>query len=139
MRLLIFCVFLLLTSGLSTAQDTRGSISGTVTDAQKATVAGAAVFIANTATGTSSRLTTNTSGYYEAPLLLPGDYRVTVENAGFKKSLHSGISLGIGDRLQIDVQLEVGGNPLHRSCHKSRVVSWLQPQCAGPSHAPAIR
>ena len=108
MRLLIFCVFLLLASGLSTAQDTRGSISGTVTDAQKATVAGAAVFIANTATGTSSRLTTNTSGYYEAPLLLPGDYRVTVENAGFKKSVHSGISLGIGDRLQIDVQLEVG-------------------------------
>jgi hypothetical protein len=91
------------------AQDTRGNISGTVTDAQKAAIAGAAVTVTNTGTGTFTKLVTNASGYYEAPLLLAGEYRVTVENAGFKRSVRSGITLVIGDRLQIDVQMEVGG------------------------------
>jgi hypothetical protein len=64
--------------------------------------------VLNTGTNTSTSLVTNSSGYYEAPLLLPGTYSVTVEMAGFKRSVRSGITLGIGDRLQIDVGLEVG-------------------------------
>ena len=91
------------------AQDTRGAIQGTVTDAQKAVIAGATVVVANTGTGTSTKLVTNAGGYYEAPLLLAGEYRVTVENAGFKKSVRSGVTVSIGDRLQIDIALEVGG------------------------------
>lgn len=91
------------------AQDTRGNIFGTVMDSQKAVIAGAKVTIANTGLGTSTKLVTNASGYYEAPLLLVGDYRVTVEHAGFKKSVRSGITLAIGDRLQIDIALEIGG------------------------------
>ena len=62
------------------AQDTRGNISGTVTDAQNATISGAAVTVTNTGTGTRTKLLTNGSGYYEAPLLLAGEYSVTVEN-----------------------------------------------------------
>jgi len=99
----------LLVSGTALAQDTRGNISGTVTDSQQAAVAGAAVTVTNTGTGTQTKLVTNTAGYYEAPLLLAGEYRVTVENTGFKRSVRGGITLVIGDRLQIDVQLEVGG------------------------------
>lgn len=91
------------------AQDTRGNISGTVTDAQNALIAGAKVTVTNTGTGTSTKLVTNASGYYEAPLLLAGEYSVTVENQGFKKSVRGGITLVIGDRLQIDVRLEIGG------------------------------
>jgi len=91
------------------AQDTRGALSGTVTDAQGAVVTGAAVTVANTGTGTTTKLTTNASGYYEAPLLLAGEYQVTVESTGFKKMVRSGITVGIGDRLQVDIRLEVGG------------------------------
>lgn len=91
------------------AQDTRGNISGTVTDSQAAVVAGATVIVANTGTGTSTRLTTNPSGYYEAPLLLAGQYSVSVEAAGFKKIIRSGITLALGEQLQINLQLEVGG------------------------------
>ena len=109
MRLLSISFGFLLVSGLAIAQDTRGAISGTVTDSQKAVIAGAAVVVANTGTGTSTRLVTNAGGYYEAPLLLAGEYRITVENAGFKKPVRSGITVSIGDRLQIDIALEVGG------------------------------
>jgi len=91
------------------AQDTRGIISGSVTDPQGASVAGASVTVTNTGTSTVTKLTTNPSGYYEAPLLLPGIYSVTVESTGFKKAVQSRITLGLGDQLRINVQLEVGG------------------------------
>jgi len=102
--LLLICL-----PAMAMAQDTRGNISGTVTDAQNATISGAAVTVTNTGTGTRTKLLTNGNGYYEAPLLLAGEYNVAVENTGFKKSVRSGITLVIGDRIQIDVRLEVGG------------------------------
>ena len=93
-----------------TGQDTSGTISGTVTDPQGASIAGAAVQVTNTGTGATAKLVTNASGYYEAPLLLPGGYSVSVESSGFRESLlRSGITLGIGEQLQINVPLEVGG------------------------------
>lgn len=90
------------------AQDTRGSINGTVTDSTAAVVAGAQVTVTNTGTGAAARLTTNASGYYEAPLLLPGSYSVTVEASGFKRLVRSGLTLGLAEQLQINAQLEVG-------------------------------
>jgi hypothetical protein len=91
------------------AQDARGNISGTVTDSQSAVIPGASVTVTNVGTGTAARLTTNGSGYYEAPLLLPGGYSVSVETPGFKRSVRSGITLQIGEQLQVNFQLEVGG------------------------------
>src|SRR5437016_5918699 len=94
---------------LVSAQDTRGSISGTITDSQAAVVAGASVVVANIDTGTITRLTSNRTGYYEAPFLLPGSYSITVEMAGFKKSVRTGVTLTLSEQLQINIQLEVGG------------------------------
>ena len=100
---------LLLACGWLAAQDTRGTISGTVTDASQAVISGAQVTVTNTGTNTSTRLVSNASGYYEAPLLLPGDYSVAVEAQGFKRYIRSGVTLAIGERLQIDAAMEVGG------------------------------
>src|SRR5678815_1693973 len=80
------------------AQDTRGKISGNVSDPQGALVAGAVVVVTNTGTSTATRLVTNASGYYEAPLLLPGNYSVAAEAPGFKKSMHTGITLALGEQ-----------------------------------------
>ena len=78
MRLFASALFCLVIPAVS-AQDTRGSISGTISDSHGAVVCGAAVLIANLDAGTNTRLVSNRSGYYEAPLLLPGSYSVTVE------------------------------------------------------------
>lgn len=107
MRLLLVTLFAITLS--LWGQDSRGNISGTVTDQQSGTVSGAIVIVTNTGTGTMVRLTSGSNGYYEAPLLLPGSYSVTVESPGFKKMVRSGITLALGERLQIDIQLEVGG------------------------------
>ncbi|HYO83098.1 MAG TPA: carboxypeptidase-like regulatory domain-containing protein, partial [Bryobacteraceae bacterium] len=108
MRTILMLVPLLVPSWLI-GQDTRGIIAGTVNDSQGSTIAGATVTVTNTGTATSIALTSNTSGYYEAPLLLPGTYSVSAEFKGFKRSVRSGITLGLGDQLQINMQLEIGG------------------------------
>src|SRR5689334_3210756 len=90
------------------AQDTRGKISGTVTDPQAAPIVGAAVTVTNTDTNVSTPLSTNESGYYEAPLLIPGGYRVTVEAPGFKKTVRSNLVLAMREEIRADIQLEVG-------------------------------
>ena len=109
MRIRLLAGFFALMVGLAQAQDIRGMISGTVTDAQGAHVVGATVVVTNTDTNVSTTLTTNSSGFYEAPLLLPGPYQVSVEARGFKKTIRSKLTLLMRDQLKIDLQLEVGG------------------------------
>jgi hypothetical protein len=79
-----------------------------VTDPQGAIVPGASVSVVNTETNTVARLISNSTGYFEANLLNPGTYTVTVEAPGFKKAVHSKIALSVAGRLEVDVQLQVG-------------------------------
>ncbi|MBI3680731.1 MAG: carboxypeptidase regulatory-like domain-containing protein [Acidobacteria bacterium] len=90
------------------AQESRGSIQGRVLDPSDAPVAGAAVLVENRDTGATVRLVSNSTGYYEANLLLPGNYHITAEFSGFKKSIRSGIVLPLSTRLEIDLKLEIG-------------------------------
>jgi hypothetical protein len=71
-------------------------------------VPGATVVVTNTATNVSDKATTNQTGYFEVNFLNPGPYSVSVESAGFKKLVRSGISVSTGDRLDLDLQLEIG-------------------------------
>src|SRR5947208_9760292 len=87
------------------AQETRNSLSGRITDPQGSAVPGAAVVVTNTGTNTSARLLSNDTGYYVANLLLPGNYTVTVEAAGFKKLVRSGVVLEMGGSSEVSVQL----------------------------------
>jgi hypothetical protein len=90
------------------AQETRGVIYGRVVDAQAAVVSAANVRVTNTDTNTTSPLTTNDTGYYEANLLLPGNYQVTAEAPGFRASVRRGIVLTVASRVEINLTLEVG-------------------------------
>ena len=90
------------------AQESRGSITGVVTDAQNAIVPNAAVTVTNTATNVSNSVTTNQTGYFEVDFLIPGTYSVTVENSGFQKLVRNGITLNTGDRLALELRLEIG-------------------------------
>jgi hypothetical protein len=90
-----------------TAQETRGNISGTVRD-EHGVVPGASVKITNVDTNVSQNLVTNDSGYFEAPLLNPGSYEVTVQMTGFKSTTRNKIVLGVGQQLSVPFMLEVG-------------------------------
>ena len=89
------------------AQETRGTISGSVQDAQ-GVVPGATVRITNTDTNTTQVLVTNNTGYFEAPLLQPGTYRIVVEMASFKTVTRDGVALAVGQQINLPFTLEVG-------------------------------
>src|SRR5512138_2033260 len=90
-------------------QETRGSIFGRVYDPSAAAIAGAAITVKNLDTNVVTELKSNEAGHYEAPLLVPGNYQVAVNTAGFKKSLREGIILPVGSRLEVDFKMELGG------------------------------
>jgi hypothetical protein len=90
------------------AQETRGAIFGRVTDTQLSVIPGATVVVTNVDTNTTMTLTSNETGYYEANLLIAGNYRLTVEKPGFRKSIRSGIVLPISARLEINFPMQVG-------------------------------
>jgi hypothetical protein len=104
----VFAAVVLLAPASASAQEARGTISGTVKDASDAVVPGASVKISDTSRGTTVNATANEAGLYTAPYLLPGTYQITVEVNGFKKFVRTGIALRIGDSLDIPVRLEVG-------------------------------
>ena len=99
----------LATSAPAGAQEARGTITGTVIDTSKAVLPGASVTVTNMAMGTDVAVVTNDQGFFQAPYLIPGTYRVSVELSGFKKLVQEGIEVRVGDRLALELTLEVGG------------------------------
>ena len=90
------------------AQETRGVIFGLVTDPSSSPITGATVTVKNVDTNVMEKLSTNESGYYEAPLLISGTYQVLVEANGFRKALREGLVLAVGAHLGVDFKLDVG-------------------------------
>jgi Carboxypeptidase regulatory-like domain/TonB dependent receptor len=112
----LFYLCLVVTSSLifassaasAVSQEFRGSITGRVADAAGAVVPGARVSATNTATNTAVWATADESGDYTLLFLTPGKYDVAVEASGFKKLLRQGIEVRVGDKLTLDLTLEVG-------------------------------
>lgn len=102
------CALVLWAGGGAHAQEFRGSISGRVTEASGAAVPNATVTVTNTATNTVTTGLTNESGEYNVLYLIPGRYSVAVEAKGFKRTVRQNTEIRVGDKLQLDLALEVG-------------------------------
>src|SRR5690242_3214511 len=81
----IFCLIPLLCAAAAFGQESRGAISGRVADPTGAVVPGATVQAVNVDTNVVLQTTSNESGNYQIPFVVPGNYKVVVEHAGFKK------------------------------------------------------
>ncbi len=90
------------------AQQTTGTILGTVRDNTGAVVSGAKVTITETSKGTVQNFTSDESGSYNAPFLIPGTYSVSAEMAAFKRQMREGVTLQVDQKARIDFTLEVG-------------------------------
>jgi hypothetical protein len=89
------------------AQIEQGSLVGIVTDPQKVPVVGAAVTFRSLTTNVQRQELTQSSGEFNSLPLQPGRYAVTVRQAGFREQTVE-VTLGVGQRLQIDFALELG-------------------------------
>ncbi len=100
---------LALSSLVAIAQESTGSISGTITDPSGAIVKGATVTLTNTDRGQDIRkLTTNSAGFYTATSLPLGAYSVKISFKGFKSEVVTGIVLHVADDLTVNRTLTVG-------------------------------
>jgi hypothetical protein len=90
------------------AQETRGRITGRVTDATKATLPGATVTVTDLARGATATATTNEQGLFQVSYLLPGTYKIAVEFPGFKTQVLDKIPLQLAETLNLAIVLEVG-------------------------------
>ena len=86
----------------------EASITGTVTDATGAVIAGATVKVKNMETGALRTLITDSAGRYDATLLTVGRYEVTAEQSGFRRESRTGITLVLGQRADVELKLAVG-------------------------------
>jgi hypothetical protein len=94
---------------VSTAFAQTAQITGRVTDESGAVIPGTAIIVVNVATGQDRHASTNQDGYFTVPLLLPGEYKVTVEQKGFKPIARSGVVLEVDQRAELNFVLQVGG------------------------------
>jgi Carboxypeptidase regulatory-like domain len=90
------------------AQVVGGSLSGFVKDNSGAGLPRASVSIKSSETGAERILTTDESGRYSAPSIPVGKYEVTASHEGFAPQTKNGITLAVGERTTIDLELAVG-------------------------------
>ena len=90
------------------AQVSGATLSGTVTDPSGAAIVDAQVSIGNKATGVTRSVTTDSTGFYSAPNLLPGNYEITVAAKGFSTTKESNLTLTVGAQQILNVPLKIG-------------------------------
>src|ERR1039458_2522949 len=90
---LFFC------GGIALGQSTFGTLVGVVADPTGAVVPNATVIATSLATNISRSVSTDASGNYELPNLLPGAYDVSVKAPGFKGFVQRNVPLEIGRAL----------------------------------------
>src|SRR5262245_3502637 len=88
-------------------QETTGTINGRVTDAQGLGVPGVSITV--TGAQGSKQSVTDTEGRFSMPFLTPGKYDVKAELSGFKTIEQKGITVALGQALDLPLRLEVGG------------------------------
>jgi hypothetical protein len=85
-----------------------GSIVGTVTDQSGAALRGANVTLTNAGTGEKHQAPSGAGGEYQFLNLVPGTYRVEVEQSGFKKATRESVEVTVSAAVRADISLQIG-------------------------------
>jgi Carboxypeptidase regulatory-like domain/TonB dependent receptor-like, beta-barrel len=90
------------------AQSTNASLTGRVTDPQKALIVDAKVAAISVGTNIRYETMTNGSGEYHLTNLPPNRYRIEIERSGFKRLIKPEVVLHVQDALKIDFEMTLG-------------------------------
>jgi len=106
-NVLLLVLLLLAFAGIAAAQTETGQVTGKVLDPSGAVVPNAKLSLKSLSTNLVRSTVSNDAGIYLFPSVLPGDYELTAEAAGFAKSSQN-VVVTVGARVGVDVRLEVG-------------------------------
>jgi outer membrane receptor protein involved in Fe transport len=107
-RLWSVLVGILLLATAVQAQVSTADITGTAFDSAGAVLVGVNVTVTNLSRGVAHTATSNESGNFLLPALPVGHYSVKAEIKGFKTYNVADVALAEGDRLRIDLHMELG-------------------------------
>src|SRR5437764_11588234 len=97
-----------LSIGILQGQAFFGSIVGNVNDASGAALVSATVTLTNIATGDRRTVVTASDGSYRFVNLVPGSYRIEIEQTGFKRYARSPIDVSVESQVRADIAMQVG-------------------------------
>lgn len=86
-----------------------GAVAGTVVDSTGAALPNAVVVIHNTATNADVKVATDSSGYFRATRLVPGDYKVSVTAPGFADYSAPHVVVEVGELTEVTPKLGAAG------------------------------
>src|SRR5688572_14129592 len=91
-------------------QEITGSITGSVKDSNGAGVPGATVTVSDPSKNDQvvRTVTTNDDGTFSVPNVQISTYTITVEAAGFKKSVSTEVKVDVGQRRDVNIELVAG-------------------------------
>jgi hypothetical protein len=107
----IFILFVCLLALIATtyAQDTNGSIEGTVVDKSGLALTDATVTVTSLTTGLTYNQKTDASGAFAFLSVPVGDYRVAVAIQDFAPWSEPSLHLNVGQKLRLPITLDVAG------------------------------
>ncbi|HEX4950534.1 MAG TPA: carboxypeptidase regulatory-like domain-containing protein [Blastocatellia bacterium] len=107
-RTLLTALLLMMLALTALAQQAAtATLEGIITDANGAAIPNAKVIVKNTDTGLTRETVTDDSGIYRLPALPPGSYQLTSSATGFAENRFTGITLTVGQKLNLDLTLKV--------------------------------
>src|SRR5207253_2869676 len=95
----IFTILLISVPGI--LAQTQGRISGTVTDANGAVVAGATVTVKNEKTSETRTVTATGDGTFMIAALQPSTYTITANGGSFQPTTQTGVQILAGQELNL--------------------------------------
>ncbi len=102
------CLLFVLLAAALPAQTNTAVVRGVVTDPAGANVVGAKVSATNIQTAIVYSAVTNDTGLYLIPDVPAGQYALSVEHPGFRRSVRESVSITTGAALSLDIKLELG-------------------------------
>src|SRR4029453_14518129 len=106
MSAIIFVAVLAL-AGVASAQETTGTLTGKLVDAQGLAVPGATITVAGPQG--SKSFVSDAEGRFQAPFLTPGSYDVHAELQGFKSVDVKAVTVRLGQNTDLSLKMEIGG------------------------------
>ena len=104
----LLCGFLWASSGAH-AQSVTGQISGTITDSADAPIVGVTAQLTHDLSKQVRILTTESSGSFIFPNLVPGNYSIQVTHPGFKAYVQRGINVSANEKVALHtIRMAIG-------------------------------
>lgn len=118
-----FLILLLILAITVSAQSNTGTITGQVQDANGAAIPNASVTVTNVGTNETRTVQTNDEGFYEAPSLSTGLYKIAASASGFQETIVNEVKLAVGEKARVDLSLAAGqvGETVEVTADQTRV------------------